>query len=63
MNTSGVRGVHFYKDRELRVAQIMFQRKAHILWRFKTKKEAIDALKVGEDNFLENIDKMGTFGL
>ena len=38
-------------DRGLWVAQIMFQRKAHILGRFKTKKEAIDARKAGEDNF------------
>ena len=38
-------------DRGLWVAQIMFQRKAHILGRFKTKKEAIDARKAGEDKF------------
>ena len=30
-NTSGVRGVRFDKDTGLWVAQIMFQRKAHIL--------------------------------
>lgn len=38
-------------DRVLWVAQIMFQRKAHILGRFKNKKEAIDARKAGEDKF------------
>lgn len=38
-------------DRGLLVAQIMFQRKAHILGRFKTKKEAVDARKAGEDKF------------
>lgn len=50
-NTSGVRGVHYDKDRGLWVAQIMFQRKAHILGRFKTKKEAIEARKAGEEKY------------
>ena len=50
-NTSGVRGVHFDKDRELWVAQIMFQRKAHILGRFKTKIEAVKARKAGEEEY------------
>ena len=49
--TSGVRGVHFDKDRGLWVAQIMFQRKAHNLGRFKTKKETMDARKAGEYKF------------
>lgn len=50
-NISGVRGVHFDKDRGLWVAQIMFQRKAHILGRFKTKKEAIEARKACEEEY------------
>ncbi|MDY4183619.1 MAG: hypothetical protein SOX92_04955 [Candidatus Onthovivens sp.] len=50
-NTSGVRGVHFDKDRELWVAQIMFQRKAHILGRFKTKGEAVKARLAGEEKY------------
>ena len=50
-NTSGVRGVHFDKDRGLWVAQIMFQRKAHILGRFKTKREAVKARKTGEEEY------------
>ena len=60
-NTSGVRGVHFDKDRGLWVAQIMFQRKAHILGRFKTKahilgrfktkREAISARLAGEEEY------------
>ena len=50
-NTSGVRGVHYDKDRGLWVAQIMFQRKVHILGRFKTKKEAIEARKAGEEKY------------
>ncbi len=29
----------------------MFQRKAHILGRFKTKKEAIEARKAGEEEY------------
>ncbi len=36
-NTSGIRRVHFDKDKGLCVAQIMFQRKVRILGRFKTK--------------------------
>lgn len=50
-NSSGVRGVHYDKNRKLWVAQIMFQRKAHLLGRFKTKREAIKARKVGEDKY------------
>lgn len=50
-NTSGVRGVHFDKDRGLWVAQIMFQRKAHILGRFKTKREAVKARLAGEEEY------------
>ena len=50
-NTSGVRGVRFDKDRGLWVAQIMFQRKAHILGRFKTKREAVKARLAGEEEY------------
>lgn len=50
-NTSGVRGVHFDKDRGLWVTQIMFQRKAHILGRFKTKGEAAKARLAGEEEY------------
>ena len=50
-NTSGVRGVHFDKDRGLWVAQIMFQRKTHILGRFKTKREAVKARLAGEEEY------------
>ena len=50
-NTSGVRGVHFDKDRGPWVAQIMFQRKAHILGRFKTKSEAVKARLAGEEEY------------
>ena len=50
-NTSGVRGVHFDKDRGLWVAQIMFQRKAHILGRFKTKSEAVKTRLTGEEKY------------
>lgn len=50
-NTSGVRGVHFDKDRGLWVTHIMFQRKAHILGRFKTKREAVKARKAGEEEY------------
>ena len=52
-NSSGVRGVHYDKDRKLWVAQIMFQRKAHLLGRFKTKREAISARQVGEEKYFE----------
>ena len=48
--TSGVRGGHFDKDRGLWVAQIMFQRKAHILGRFKTKSKAVKARLAGEEH-------------
>ncbi len=48
-NTSGVRGVHYDKKRNEWVAQIMFQRKAHSLGRYKTKKEAIKARIEGEE--------------
>ncbi len=50
-NTSGIRGVHFDKDRGLWVAQIMFQRKAYLLGRYKTKREAIQARKAGEEKY------------
>ena len=50
-NTSGVRGVHFDESRGLWIAQIMFQRKAHLLGRFKTKREAIKARKAGEEKY------------
>ena len=50
-NISGVRGVHYDKNRKLWVAQIMFQSKAHLLRRFKTEREAIKARKVGEDKY------------
>lgn len=52
-NTSGVRGVHFDKDRGLWVAQLMFQRKMHLLGRFKTKREAINARKAGEEKYFK----------
>lgn len=44
-NTSGVRGVHFDRQRRLWVAQIMFQHKAYLLGRFKHKRDAINARK------------------
>ena len=50
-NTSGIRGVHFDKDRGLWVAQIMFQRKAHNLGRFKTKSEAVKTRLTGEEKY------------
>lgn len=50
-NSSGVRGVHYDRDRKLWVAQIMFQRKAHLLGRFKTKREAIRARLAGEEEY------------
>ena len=50
-NTSGVRGVHFDKDTGLWVAQIMFQRKAHIFGRFKTKSEAVKTRLAGEEEY------------
>ena len=61
-NISGVRGVHYDKNRKLWVAQIMFQRKAHLLRRFKTKRdhllrrfktkrEAIRARLAGEEQY------------
>ena len=50
-NTSGVRGVHFDKDRLLWVEQIKFQIKSHILGRFKTKREAAKARKAGEEEY------------
>lgn len=50
-NSSGVRGVHYDKDRKLWVAQIMFQRNAHLLGRFKTKREAIRTRKAGEEKY------------
>ena len=50
-NSSGVRGVHYDKDRKLWVAQIMFQRKAHLLGRFKAKREAIRARLAGEEEY------------
>ena len=53
-NTSGVRGVHFDRKRGLWVAaQIMFQRKAYLLGRFKYKKNAIKARMAGEEKFFE----------
>ena len=48
-NTSGVTGVYSDGMRGLWVAQIMFQHKAHLLGRFKSKEEAIKARKAGED--------------
>ena len=60
-NTSGVRGVHFDKDRGLWVAQIMFQRKAHNLGRFKTKKEAVKIRKAGEDKYFGKYREIGHF--
>ena len=48
-NTSGVRGVHFDRERGLWAAQIMLQRKAYLLGRFKHKRDAIKARKAGEE--------------
>ena len=48
-NTSGVTGVHYDHNRGLWVAQIMFQRKTHLLGRFKRKSDAIRARKAGEE--------------
>lgn len=50
-NTSGIRGVHFDKDRGVWVAQIMFQRKAHNLGRYKTKSKAVKARLAGEEHY------------
>ena len=50
-NSSGVRGVHYDKTRKLWVAQIMFQRKAHLIGRFKTKREAVRARLTGEEEY------------
>lgn len=50
-NTSGVRGVHFDRERGLWVAQIMFQRKGYLLGRFKHKRDAIKAKKAGEEKY------------
>lgn len=50
-NSSDVRGVHYDKTRKLWVAQIMFQRKTHLLGRFKTKREAIRARLASEEEY------------
>lgn len=50
-NTSGIRGVHFDKERKRWVPQLTFQRKNHLLGRFKTKSEAIAARKAGEKQY------------
>lgn len=50
-NSSGVRRVHYDSARKLWVAQIMFQRKIHLLGRFKTKIEAIRARLAGEEEY------------
>ena len=50
-NTLGIRSVHFDKDRGLWVAQIMFQRKAHNLGRYKTKSKAVKARLAGEEHY------------
>ena len=50
-NTSGVTGVHYDHNRGLWVAQIMFQRKTHLLGRFKRKSDAIRARKAGEEKY------------
>lgn len=52
-NTSGVTDVHFDRERGLWVAQIMFQHKAHLLGRFKYKRDAIKARQAGEDKYFE----------
>lgn len=52
-NTLGVTGVHFDRERGLWVAQIMFQHKAHLLGRFKYKRDAIKARQAGEDKYFE----------
>ena len=50
-NTSGVRGVHFDEARGPWATQLMFQRKAYLFGRFKTKREAINARKAGEEKY------------
>lgn len=50
-NSSGHRGVHFDKGRKKWVAQITFQRKNHLLGRFNTLEEAIEARKQGEEKY------------
>ena len=63
-NTSGVRGVHFDKDRWLWVAQIMFKRKPIILADLKLRRKKLWMHeKLAKINILKNIDKMGTFWL
>lgn len=44
-NSSGVCGDHYDKNRKRLVAQLMFQRKMHLIGRFKTKCDAISARK------------------
>lgn len=51
-NSSGVRGVHYDKDRKRWVAQLMFQRKTHLTGRFKTMREAIAARRQAEKRIL-----------
>ena len=50
-NTSGIQGVHFDKDRGVWVTQIMFQRKAHNIGRYKTKSKAVKARLAGEEHY------------
>lgn len=50
-NSLGVRGVHYDKDRKRWVAQLMFQRKTHLIGRFKTMREAIAARRQAEKEY------------
>lgn len=50
-NNSGVTGVYYDRKRGLWVAQIMFQRKYHLLGRFRRKSDAIKARKAGEEKY------------
>ena len=45
------RGVHYDKDRKLWTTQIMFQRKAHLIGRVKTKIEEERARLAGEEEY------------
>ena len=50
-NSSSVCGDHYGKNRKRLVAQLMFQRKMHLIGRFKTKCDAIAARKKAEEKY------------
>ncbi len=50
-NSSGVHGVHYDKNRKRLFAQLTFQRKMHLIGRFKTKREAIATRKKVEEKY------------